>query len=342
MSDYGKRAVLLLNVGSPDAPTAPALRRYLRTFLDDPRVVDLPAVARKILVHAIIVPLRAPRSARLYRSIWTERGAPLIVYTEQQAAGLSARLHGLPVVYAMRNGNPSIPDVVARLIADAVSEIVVVPLYPQYASASTGTAMNELYGALGEYPYLPAVHVLSPFFDDAGYLDAVAARIRTSMTANRADYLLCSYHGLPVRQLHAAARTSGGDCRLGDCCDSVRPGNHGCYRAQCLATSRALSARLTGVRSATTFQSRLKGAEWMQPYTDETAIGLVRQGVRRLAVVCPSFVSDCLETVSEIGMELRAEFIRAGGEELTLVPCPNDDPAWLDALAALTRRCLPA
>jgi ferrochelatase len=242
----------------------------------------------------------------------------------------------------MRNGNPSIPDVVGRLLADRVSEIVVVPLYPQYASASTGTAVDAFYRALGKNPYLPAVRVADPFFDDAGYLDAVAARIRTSLTASRADYLLFSYHGLPVRQLRAAARTSGGDCRLGDCCDSVRPGNHGCYRAQCLATSRALAARLPGIRSATTFQSRLKGSEWMQPYTDETAVGLVRQGVRRLAVACPSFVSDCLETVSEIGMELRAEFIRAGGEELTLVPCPNDDPAWLDALAALTRKWLPS
>ena len=342
MSDYRKPAVLLLNVGSPDAPTAPALRRYLRTFLDDPRVVDLPAVIRKILVHFIIVPLRSPRSAKLYRSIWTERGSPLLVHTEDQAAGLRARLGAVPVVYAMRNGNPSIPDVLERLLADGVTGIVVIPLFPQYASASTGTAVSELYRALRKYPYLPAVHVIDPFFDDPPYLDAVAARIRSSLAASRSDNLLFSYHGLPVRQLKAAAKASGGDCRLSDCCDEVRPGNHGCYRAQCLATSRALAARLPGVKTSTAFQSRLKGAEWMQPYTDETALGLARQGVRRLAVACPSFVSDCLETLSEIGMELRAEFIRAGGEELTLVPCLNEDPVWLDALAALVRRWLPA
>jgi ferrochelatase len=342
MSGYGKPAVLLLNVGSPDAPTAPALRRYLRTFLDDPRVVDLPAVIRKILVHLVIVPLRAPKSARLYQSIWTERGSPLLVHTDGQAAGLRSRLGAVPVAYAMRNGNPSIPDVVERLLADAVTDIVVLPLFPQYASASTGTAVSELYRALRKYPYLPAVHVVGPFFDDPAYLDAVATRIRANVAEFSSDYLLFSYHGLPVRQLRAAARTSGGDCRLSDCCDEVRSGNHGCYRAQCLATSRALAARLPGVKSSTAFQSRLKGAEWMQPYTDETAVGLIRQGVRRLAIACPSFVSDCLETVSEIGMELRAEFIRAGGEELTLVPCLNEDPAWLDALAGLARRGLSA
>ena len=318
------------------------MRRYLRTFLDDPRVVDLPAVIRKILVHLVIVPLRAPKSARLYQSIWTERGSPLLVHTDGQAAGLRSRLGAVPVVYAMRNGNPSIPDVVEQLLADAVTDIVVIPLFPQYASASTGTAVSELYRALRKYPYLPAVHVVGPFFDDPAYLDAVAARIRANIAEFRSDYLLFSYHGLPVRQLRAAAQTSGGDCRLSDCCDEVRSGNHGCYRAQCLATSRALAARLPGVRSSTAFQSRLKGAEWMQPYTDETAVGLIRQGVRRLAIACPSFVSDCLETVSEIGMELRAEFIRAGGEELTLVPCPNEDPAWLDALAGLARRGLSA
>jgi ferrochelatase len=342
MKGFGKPAVLLLNVGSPDAPTAPALRRYLRTFLDDPRVVDLPVVIRKILVHLVIVPLRAPKSARLYQSIWTERGSPLLVHTDGQAAGLRSRLGAVPVVYAMRNGNPSIPDVVEQLLADAVTDIVVIPLFPQYASASAGTAVSELYRALRKYPYLPSVRVVGPFFDDPAYLDAVAARIRANVAEFRSDYLLFSYHGLPVRQLRAAAQTSGGDCRLSDCCDEVRSGNHGCYRAQCLATSRALAKRLPSVKASTAFQSRLKGAEWMQPYTDETAVGLIRQGVRRLAIACPSFVSDCLETVSEIGMELRAEFIRSGGEELTLVPCLNEDPAWLDALAGLARRGLAA
>ena len=334
--------MLLLNVGSPDAPTPAALRRYLRTFLDDPRVVDLPTVLRKILVHLIIVPTRAPKSAKLYRRIWTSQGSPLLVHTEAQAAGLKTRLDDVRVAYAMRNGNPAITDVVERLLADSVTDLVVVPLFPQYASASTGTAVDELYRVLRQYPYLPSVRVVGPFFDNAGYLDCVADDIRTTLATSQAEYLLFSYHGLPVRQLHAAARTSGGECRLGDCCNTVRPGNHACYRAQCLATSRALAARVPQVRSSTTFQSRLKGAEWMQPYTDATAIELAQQGVKRLAVVCPSFVSDCLETVSEIGIELREQFIHAGGKDLTLVPCPNDDPAWLEVLAELARRELPA
>ncbi|HZF16271.1 MAG TPA: ferrochelatase [Steroidobacteraceae bacterium] len=338
----GRTAVLLLNVGSPDAPTPSALRRYLRTFLDDPRVVDLPAVVRKILVHLIIVPTRAPKSAKLYQRIWTNQGSPLIVHTRAQAAGLESRLDGVRVAHAMRNGTPAIAEVVERLLADCVTDLVVLPLFPQYASASAGTAVDELYRVLRQYPYLPSVRVVGPFFDHAGYLDCVADDIRRTLAACRADHLLFSYHGLPVRQLHTAARTSGGECRLGNCCDTVHPGNHACYRAQCLATSRALAARVPEVRSSTAFQSRLKGAEWMQPYTDATAIDLARQGVRRLAVVCPSFVSDCLETVSEIGIELRDEFIQAGGEELALVPCPNDDPAWLAVLADLARREMPA
>jgi ferrochelatase len=342
MSGHGTATVLLLNVGTPDAPTPAALRRYLRTFLDDPRVVDLPAIVRKILVHLVIVPLRAPRSARLYRSIWTDKGSPLIVHTDAQASGLRARLGGVRVEYAMRNGNPSIPDVVERLLADRVTDLVVVPLFPQYASASAGTAVDELFRALGRYPYVPAVRVVAPFFDDAGYLDAVAARIRAHLARHPAEHLLFSYHGLPVRQLHAAAKSSGGECRLGECCDTMRSGNHACYRAQCLATSRALAARLPGIPSSTTFQSRLKGAEWMQPYTDETATGLAKKGIRRVAVACPSFVSDCLETVSEIGIELREHFIGQGGADLRLVPCLNEDSAWLNVLAGLTRRWLPA
>jgi ferrochelatase len=338
VSDFRKTAVLLLNVGSPDAPTPAALRRYLRTFLDDPRVVDLPTLVRKPLVHLLIVPFRSPRSAKLYGSIWTDKGSPLLMHTAAQAAGLQSRLGNVPVVFAMRNGNPSIAKAVERLLADAVTDIVVVPMFPQYASASTGTAVAEFYRALGEYSYVPSVRVIGPFFDNAAYLEAVAARIRSGIAQSRIEQLLFSYHGLPVRQLKAAAKTSGGDCSLGDCCNTVHSGNHACYRAQCLSTSRALAERLPGVKCTTTFQSRLKGAEWMQPYTDETAIALARQGVRRLAVVCPSFIADCLETVSEIGIELRATFKHAGGEDLTLIPCLNDDAAWLDALAALARK----
>lgn len=336
MSNYRKPVVLLLNVGSPDAPTPAALRRYLRTFLDDPRVVDLPTLIRKSLVHLLIVPFRSPRSAKLYARIWTEKGAPLLVHTAAQATGLADRL-GVPVVYAMRNGNPSIPDVVERMLADAVTDIVVIPMYPQYASASSGTAIAEFYRALSEYEYVPSVRVVGPFFDDKAYLDALAARIRAGLERSTAEQLLFSYHGLPVRQLKSAAKTSGGNCWLADCCNTVHSGNHACYRAQCLATSRALAERLPGVKCSTTFQSRLKGAQWMQPYTDETAVALARQGVRRLAVVCPSFIADCLETASEIGIELRETFKHAGGEDLALIPCLNDDGAGLDALAALAR-----
>jgi ferrochelatase len=336
---HRRRAVLLLNTGSPAAPTPRALRQYLRRFLGDPRVVDLPWLVRVVLVEAVIAPARAFRSARRYRDIWTPQGSPLDLYTAAQAEGLRSRLRGVSVAYAMRYGAPSIESVIAAFEREAITEIVVLPMFPQYASATVGAAVTEVYRCVGRMSFVPSVHVVPPFFVDDGYLDAVAARITETLAEARADQLLLSYHGLPVRQLSASTRVTGGRCELGECCATLRPDNHACYRAQCFATSRALARRLPpGLVTATVFQSRISGTEWCGPHLEDRILELARSGVRRLAVALPGFLADNLETLHDVAIDAREAFIAAGGEALIAVPCVNDDRRWLDALAHLVRR----
>lgn len=318
-----RRGILLVNLGTPDAPETPAVRRYLRQFLMDGRVIDIPTPARWMLVNFVIAPFRSPKSAKAYRAVWTSDGSPLLVYSRALAAAVEHRL-GERVTLAMRYGSPSIAEGIERL--GEVDRILVVPLYPQYASSSTGTALEEIYRALAGRVWVPPIDVLPPFFDDPGFLDAQAGLAREDVAW--ADHVLFSYHSLPERQITAAAAS----CQLGACCDAAPPW---CYRAQCFATTRGLVGRL-GLADggwSQSFQSRLGRAEWLKPATDAVVPELARRGVKRLAVLCPSFVSDCLETLEEIGIRAREEFRAAGGEELRLVPCVNATPAWADALA---------
>ncbi len=320
-----RRGILVVNLGTPDAPETAAVRRYLRQFLMDARVVDIPTPARWMLVNLVIAPFRASKSAHAYRAIWTRDGSPLRVHSQALADALQERL-GERVALAMRYGAPSIAEGIARL--GEVDRIVVVPLYPQYASPTTGSVLEEVYRVLAGRVWVPPVDVLPPFFNDPGFLD-VQARLAADAAAG-ADHVLFSYHGLPVRQVKAASPT----CQLGACCEapSVPPW---CYRAQCLATTRGLVERL-GLRPGqftTSFQSRLGQAEWLGPATDVVVAELAGMGTKRLAVVCPSFVSDCLETLEEIGIRAKESFRAAGGEELRLVPCVNAETDWADALA---------
>lgn len=321
--------VLVVNLGTPDTPEVTAVRRYLREFLMDGRVIDIPTVPRWLLVNGIIAPFRAPKSAHAYRSIWTAAGSPLRVHSEALVAALAERT-GKRVALAMRYGSPGIAQGIDAL--GEVDRIVVVPLYPQYASSTTGSVLQAVYEALAGRSWVPPVDVLPPFHDDPGFLDAQAGLGREAVAG--ADHVLFSYHGLPVRQVKAAAPT----CRLGACCDAVPPW---CYRAQCLATSRAIAERL-GVpaeRWSTAFQSRLGRDEWLTPATDTVVEELAARGVKRLAVLCPSFATDCLETLEEIGVRAKESFVARGGEELRLVPCVNASEAWVGALsAAIARR----
>jgi ferrochelatase len=329
-------AVLLVNLGSPASTEVADVRRYLDEFLMDPYVLDFPAPLRALLVKGFILPTRPAKSAEAYAKIWTDQGSPLVVTSELTQHALEARM-GVPVGLAMRYGEPSIGAGIDALLARAgeIDEVVVVPLYPQYAMASTQTvevAVEAAMQARGvRYRFVP------PFFDDPGYLDAMEARMRRDYPAD-AQYLLFSYHGIPKRHLRKVDPTREHCLSSAQCCQIASPAHATCYRHQSLSTTEALAKRLGlgADQYGFAFQSRLGGG-WLQPFTDIVLAELPKRGILRLAVVCPSFVADCLETLEEIAIRGRETFLEAGGAELTYLPCLNDDPLWIDALAALCR-----
>ncbi|MHC4261801.1 MAG: ferrochelatase [Planctomycetota bacterium] len=338
-----KTGILLMNLGSPAAPRTPQLRRYLRQFLTDPRVIDLPTVPRHLLVRGIITPFRAPKSAAAYRSVWTDEGAPLIVLSKRLLSAVKAALPDVDVALAMRYGEPTIEQGLAELRAAGCDRVLLSPLYPHYASSSTGSSLAEAYHQAGKLWNTPFLSVLPPFFDDAQYIHALAETGRGILAELEPDHVLFSYHGLPERHCRKSDDT-GAHCLASEsCCDALVEANRNCYRAQCFATSRALQAAL-GLDDqvvTTTFQSRLGRDPWIRPYTDEAVEQLARDGVKKVAVFCPAFTADCLETIEEIGVEARESFQEHGGEELVLVPSLNDSAPWIEALISLCRRALP-
>ena len=327
-------AVLLVNLGSP-ASTDPAdVKRYLEQFLMDPDVLDFPAPLRALIVKGFILPTRPAKSSEAYKKIWTDEGSPLITISERIRAALESYAC-VPVGLAMRYGDPSIASAVDGLLARAgdVDEVVVVPLYPQYAMATTKTVEVAAGKAL-EARGVRARFVRS-FASDPGYLDAVASVARRDYPED-AQYLLFSYHGVPLRQLRKVDPTHGHCLASPDCCSTASPAHATCYRHQAFETTQGVAQRLN-LREGTYgsgFQSRL-GPGWLRPFTDELIPAFPAQGITRLAVICPSFVADCLETLEEIAMDAREEFLEAGGESFTYLPCLNDDPLWIAALANL-------
>lgn len=330
--------LLLVNLGTPDAPTPSAVRRYLGEFLSDPRVLDMNAVGRWILLHGIILRTRPKQSAEAYEKVWTEAGSPLLVHGQALTRGVAERLgDGWHVELGMRYGNPSLADALARLEAAGAERIVVFPLYPQYASSSTGSTLERVYSLASKRPVVPAFSVVGDTYEAPGFIDAQAAIAAESLADFSADHVLFSFHGLPERQVRATD-PSGGHCLAsGSCCDKMTQVNRSCYRAQSFATARALATRMGLAADGWTvgFQSRLGKIPWIRPYTDELLVSLAERGVRRLAVLCPSFVADCLETLEEIGMRARETFVAAGGEDLRAVPCVNSHPLWIEQVAAL-------
>jgi ferrochelatase len=331
--------LLLINLGTPDAPTTPAVRRYLREFLSDPRVVDIHPIGRALLLHLVILRFRPAKSAHAYRSIWDpQRGSPLLAYSRALAAGVRDKLGGSwHVELAMRYGNPSIESALAALRRAAVDRIVVLPLYPQYAASSTATSVARVMELVGSGWDTVPVDIVPAFYADPGFLGAFAAVAAPVLAQARPDHVLMSFHGLPERQIHKSD-PSGTHCLRDGCCDAIGAVNHNCYRAQCYATARELAARLSLTEYTVCFQSRLGRTPWIQPHTDAVIDALAKQGKKRLAVLCPAFVADCLETLEEIGIRARAQFKAAGGEELTLVPSLNAAPAWIDAVCAIAER----
>ncbi|MEP7302381.1 MAG: ferrochelatase [Caldimonas sp.] len=315
-----KSAVLICNLGTPDEATPTAVRRYLAEFLADPRVVEIPRLLWWPLLHGIILRVRPARSARKYAGVWTAGGSPLKVWTEKQALLLAGYLgqRGHPVVvrYAMRYGAPSIASALDALKAEGVDRVLVLPLYPQYASATTASVGDAVAAWMQRSRNLPELRFVKHYHDDPGYIGALARRVSDHwMTHGRPDRLVLSFHGLPRRSL-----------ALGD------P-----YHCECLKTGRLLTERLKlrEENVVVTFQSRFGKAEWLQPYTEPTLVALAQTGVARVDVMCPGFVADCLETLEEIDQEARAAFLAAGGREFRYIACLNDQHEWIAALAGL-------
>ena len=315
-----RTAVLLCNLGTPEAPTAAAVRRYLAEFLSDRRVVEIPRLLWWLILHGVILRTRPAKSAKKYATVWTPEGSPLRVWTEKQAkllAGyLGERGHDVTVRWAMRYGSPSIGSVLDELRAQGATRVLVLPLYPQYSGTTTASVNDAVYAWAQQALNLPELLFVNRYHDDPGYIGALARRVTTHWATNRRpDKLVLSFHGVPRRTL-----------MLGD------P-----YHCECLKTARLLAERLGLQRDEVlvTFQSRLGRAEWLQPYTEPTLVALAKQGVKRVDVMCPGFTSDCLETLEEIDQEAREAFLHAGGTEFNYLPCLNDQHEWIAALSAL-------
>jgi ferrochelatase len=332
--------VLLVNLGTPASTSVGDVRRYLHEFLSDPRVIDINPVGRFLLLHLVILRFRPSKSAEAYRKIWTERGSPLLFHSQDLAEAVGRSLGGrFTVALAMRYGAPSVGAGLEELRARGVEKVVVVPLFPHYSSAAWGSAVERVFDVAGERWNVPALHVVPPFHDDGGYLDAVAAVARPVLADLAPEKVMFSFHGLPERHLKKSDETGAHCLARADCCDALGPTNRWCYRAQCYATARAIAARLDVApeKSEVCFQSRLGRTPWIRPYTDVRIRELAAAGVKRVAVLSPAFVADCLETLEEIALRLAEDFRAHGGEELRLVPSLNSTAPWVEAVARLVR-----
>jgi protoporphyrin/coproporphyrin ferrochelatase len=318
-----KTGIVLVNLGTPEEPTASAVRPYLREFLSDPRVVEIPKAIWWFILHGIILPFRSGKSAQKYASIWTRDGSPLKVWTEKQAVLLRGHLgergHQVQVAYAMRYGKPSLPDVLDKLKSDGCDRILILPAYPQYSGTTTASIYDAVFAHYAEVRNVPELRLVKHYHDDEDYILALKRSVLSYWEMNgRPDKLVMSFHGTPKRTL-----------LLGD------P-----YFCECQKTARLLAAELglSEQQYAVTFQSRFGKAEWLQPYTAPTLHKLAKEGVRRVDVMCPGFVADCLETLEEIGIEARQEFFTAGGKEFHYIPCLNDSGDWMHALAGVAEQ----
>ena len=334
-TDHSKRtAVLLVNVGTPDEPKVPAVRRYLFQFLNDRRVIDLPLILQKLLVNLIIVPFRAPKSTKLYQMLWTDEGSPLLVNAEKNRAKLQEALgDDYEVFTAMRYQNPALKQVLQEVRRRGFGKMVVIPVFPQYASSTTGTIFQYVAREISGWEVIPELRLVGQFYDHPKFVEAFVSRIREYQPESW-DHLIFSYHGLPNRQLnkvHPQADSTACQCTTG------MPA-HGkfCYRATCYHTSRLLAQalNLTPADYSVSFQSRLD-RNWMEPFTDELLIEKAKEGKKRILVVAPAFVADCLETSVEIGIEYQDLFVEHGGEKVQLVESLNDHPLWIETLRLL-------
>ena len=339
-----KRAVLLVNLGSPDSTAVPDVRRYLQEFLGDERVIDLrPRWLAKFLVNVVICPRRAPKSAEAYREIWTDEGSPLVVTSKRVRDKLASALGpDLPVYLAMRYGSPSIPDVIAQMKADGIEEVLLFPQYPHYAMSSWETVVVKVYTDAARLA--PALQVTSvqPFYEDADYIEALYQVTKPYLEKHPGDYVLFSYHGIPERHLRKGDASKAHCTLVADCCNTCSAAHSMCYKAQITKTTQALVRRagLPADQWSISFQSRLAGEPWLTPYTDKELERFPAMGRKRLLVMTPAFVADCLDTLEEIAGEGKEQFLHAGGEFFQHIPCLNDQPPYIDFLAGRVRAWL--
>lgn len=326
------KGVLLVNLGSPDSPSVPDVRRYLREFLMDGRVLDVNWLVRFCIVNFAILPSRPKQSAHAYQSVWTPQGSPLIVTSRKVQEQLQQRV-SVPVELAMRYQSPSISDAVARLAQKGVTEVLLIPLFPHYAMSSFETAVERVKEVAARLAPRMFIQVQPPYYDQPDYIAALVASARPFLDQGY-DHLLFSFHGLPERQIRKSDPTGCHCLTVPDCCNSPSPAHATCYRAQCFKTVAAF-VREAGVpreKYSISFQSRLGRDPWLKPYTDFELPKLAEKGAKKVFVICPAFVSDCLETLEEIGIRGRESFLNAGGKEFALIPCMNEHPLWVQAL----------
>lgn len=332
---------MLVNLGTPSGPTRGEVRRYLREFLSDPRVISLPAPLRWLLLYLVILPFRSGKSAEAYHKVWTPEGSPLLIHSRALSNAVQAELGSECVVeLAMRYQEPSLAAALSRLRAAAVDRVVVFPLYPQYAASSWGSTAEAVMRLAGREWNVPPLSFVAPFYDDPGFIAACAEVARPHLAEVKPDKVVMSFHGLPRSHVIGSDATRGQHCLAKpDCCARIEATNRWCYRAQCFATARLLAAALDLPAGTweVAFQSRLS-QRWIEPYTDVRLDALPGEGAKRVVVLEPSFVADCLETLEEIGIRARDAFRAKGGEELRLVPSLNGSAAWVTAVAELAAR----
>jgi protoporphyrin/coproporphyrin ferrochelatase len=336
----GKTGVLLINLGTPDSPSVGDVRSYLSQFLNDPRVIDIPWLSRKLLVNLIIVPFRASKSSKVYKKVWRKNGSPLLYYSERAAALLQQSLGGgYDVHLAMRYKHPSIPAALDEMKKKNYARIIVLPMFPQYASASTGSAFEAVMKVVSQWWVIPDMKFISQYFDHPDYIKGFVERGRQYDIA-KYDHVLFSYHGLPQRHLDKVYNE--GKCDDRDCGASVTSDNMFCYKATCYETTRLIAAQLNipAEKYTVCFQSRLDEG-WVKPYSDEVVKECGQKGMKKLLVFSPAFTADCLETIVEIGEEYQEIFQHAGGDQVQLVESLNDHPAWIDCMKDLVLKSAP-
>ncbi|TAH27996.1 MAG: ferrochelatase [Cytophagales bacterium] len=336
-----KTGVLVVNLGTPDSPSTADVRKYLFQFLNDPRVIDIHPIARMLLVNLIIVPFRAPKSAKIYKELWEHykpNGSPLLYYGKYIEKELQNQLGSdYKVLLGMRYQNPPIEPAIDVLLKSGIEKLIVLPLFPQYASASTGSVMEEVMRILSKYQTLPEVSIISNYFDNELFIKAFSTLTQKHLNESNYDHILFSYHGLPERQIRKGDKTKTCLTNGGSCCDTLHEHNRFCYRAQCFATTRLIAKELNLSENqySSCFQSRLGRDPWIKPYTDDVIKQLAKEGKKRILALVPSFVSDCLETTIEVGEEYKEIFLESGGEHWQMVESLNDNHMWIDCLKNL-------